>query len=349
MYIYNLSGTEIGDYAMIRRKKMVVKRYSRRHEKIRQRLVYIIVAALCLVGIVYQRFGIYNNANKLGRVGSLITVNDVNMHLYTTGTGELPIVFTSNIGQTMPYADTYPLHSVLAHETSIAVYDKPGYGWSDFTSAPRDIDTIVGEIHTLLEESELTKPFIYVAHGMGSFEALRYAQLYPEDVAGIVLIDGTSPSFGAEFNNIMIIESFMINGARNVGLLRLMQNTEYVNSLLCMNQNLPDSIKLLSRGINLEKIWNRNIIAEKLKVPENAQTILDAGDIGDIPLRIITSKGNPYSNWSRSQNSMRSLSTDFIQYHIEGSVDYIENSDVPEILSVIRELSASILEARDDY
>lgn len=334
---------------MIRRKKMVVKRYSRRHEKIRQRLVYIIVASLCLLGIIYQKLGIYNNADKLGRVGSLITVNDVNMHLYTTGTGDLPVVFTSTIGQTMPYADTYALHSALANETSVAVYDKPGYGWSDFTSAPRDIDTIVNEIHTLIDESELAKPFVYVAHGMGSFEALRYAQLYPEDVAGIVLIDGASPSFGAEFNNIMIIESFMINGARNVGLLRLMQNTDYVSNLLCMNKQLPDQVKLLSRGINLEKIWNRNIIAEKLKVPENAQVILDEGTIGNIPLRIITSKASPYSNWSRSQNSMRSLSTDFAQYYINGSVDYIENSDVPQILSVIRELSASILEARDDY
>ncbi len=334
---------------MIRRKKMVVKRYSRRHEKIRQRLVYIIIATLLLVGIIYQRLEIYNNADKLGRVGSLMKVNDVNMHLYTAGSGNVPIVFTSDIGQTMPYVDTYNLHSILANETSVAVYDKPGYGWSDYTSAPRDIDTIVDEIHTLLDESELPKPFIYVAHGMGSFEALRYAQRYPEDIAGIVLIDGASPSFGAEFNNIMIVESFMINGARNIGLLRLAQNTDYVSKLLCMNALLPEQLKILSKGINLERIWNRNIIAEKLKVPENAQTILDGGDLGDIPLRIITSEASPYSNWSKSQNSMRSLSTDFAQYFMSGSVDYIENQDVPQILSVIEELLASIRESREDY
>lgn len=349
MCLNKLSRSRLGDYAMIRRKKMVVKKYSRRHEKIRKRLVYIIIASLLLVGIIYQNLGIYNNVDKLGRVGSLIEVNGVNMHLYTAGNGDLPIVFTSDIGQTMPYIDTYNLHSSLANETSVAVYDKPGYGWSDYTSAPRDIDTIVDEIHTLFEESELSKPFIYVAHGMGSFEAIRYAQLYPDDVAGIVLIDGASPSFGAEFNNIMIVESFMINGARNVGLLRLGQNTDYVSRLLCMNNELPEHLKLLSRGINLEKLWNRNIISEKLKVPENAQTILDDGDLGDIPLRIITSEASPYSNWGKSQNSMRSLTTDFAQYYMTGSVDYIENQDVPQILSVINELLASIREARENY
>ena len=334
---------------MMRRKKMVVKNYSRRYEKMRKRLVYIIVVSILLVGVIYQSIGTYNQADQLGRVGSLIEVDGINMHLYTNGTGELPVVFASDIGQTMPYVDTYKLHSQLANNTMVAVYDKPGYGWSDYTSAPRDIDTIVNEIHTLIDQSDLPKPFIYVAHAMGSFEALRYAQLYPEDVAGVVLIDGASPTFGAEFNNIMIVESFMINAARNVGLLRLAQNTDYVKGLLCPNLNLPDHLILLSKGINLEKIWNRNIISEKLKVPENAQKILDTGSIGDIPLRIITSEANPYSNWSKSQNTMRSLSTDVSQTKIAGSVDYIENKDVPAILSVIYELMASIHENQENY
>lgn len=334
---------------MIRRKKMVVKNYSRRYERLRKRLIYIIGLSILLIGVIYQRVGTYRQADQLGRVGSLIEVNGVNMHLYTNGTGDLPVVFTSDIGQTMPYVDTYNLHSALSESTAVAVYDKPGYGWSDYTSASRDIDTIVNEIHTLIDQSDLPKPFIYVAHAMGSFEALRYAQLYPEDVAGIVLIDGFSPSFGADFNNIMIVESLMLNGARNVGLLRLAQNTDYVSSLLCSNRDLPDHLKLLSTGISLEKLWNRNIIAEKLKVPENAQTILDAGDIGDIPLRIITSEASPYSNWPKSQRSMYALSTDVSQSYISGSVDYIENKDVPAILSVINELMTSIRENQENY
>ena len=122
-----------------------------------------------------------------------------------------------------------------------------------------------------------------------------------------------------------------------------------MKGLLCPNLNLPDHLILLSKGINLEKIWNRNIISEKLKVPENAQKILDTGSIGDIPLRIITSEANPYSNWSKSQNTMRSLSTDVSQTKIAGSVDYIENKDVPAILSVIYELMASIHENQENY
>lgn len=333
---------------MNRGKKIKVKRYKWRTEKQKRRLMYLTIFSVILVGAVYQLLGIYSNADKLGRVGSLIEVNGVNMHLYTAGNGDVPVVFTANIGATVPYVETYPLHSKLAETTSIAVYDKPGYGWSDCTKASRDIDTIVSEVHTLLEKSNIDKPFILVAQGMGSFEVLRYAQLYPEDVDGIVLIDGASPKFGADFNNIMIIEAFMINASRNVGLLRLASGTDYVKSTLSLNPDLAPNLTDLNIGIGLEKVWNRNIIAEKLKVPDNAQKIIDFGDIGDIPLRVITSKANPYSNWNRSQSSLSSLSTNFKQYFIEGSVDYIEEKDVPEILEVINSLIEEIKIARDE-
>lgn len=334
---------------MIKNRKIVVKRYNRQREKLQKKLVSLLILITILVGAAYQWYGVYSNANKLGRVGSLVEVDGVNMHLFTAGTGDIPVVFTSNIGLTVPYAETYLLHSEISKDTTTLVYDKPGYGWSDLTSAPRDINQITSEIHTLLNKSGQTEPAIFVAHGMGSLEVLRYAQLYPDEVAGIVLIDGAAPTFCESFNNIMIIESFMVNAARNTGLLRLFKGMDYVENTLSLNADLPDDIKRLNMGIGLEKVWNRNIIAEKLKVPENAKVILEGGDLGDIPLRIITSEANPYSSWSRSQANMKKLSTNASQIFIEGSVDYIENKDVDTILTVIRDLLTEIHEEREDY
>lgn len=334
---------------MIRSQKMVVGTYSRTSKKDKKRLMYLIIACIILSGIIYQIVGIYRNASRLGRVGTLIEVNDVNMHLYTNGTGDIPVVFTSDIGLTTPYVEMQPIHSVIAEKTSIAVYDKPGYGWSGLTGAPRDIDTITEEIHTLLNTAGQTKPFILVAHGMGSLEVLRYAQRYPEDVAGIVLIDGAAPSFCSEFNNIMIVESFLTNMSRNLGLLRLMSGTSSVQNMLNPNNDLPEDLKALNIGIGLEKTWNRNIIAEKLNVPDNAKIILEGGDLGDIPLRVITSEANLYSNWAKTQRSLLALSTNSSQSYIAGSTEYIESQDVENITTVIEELIASIQEAREEY
>lgn len=338
---------------------MKIKKTSRQKEKLKKRLVPLTIIGAIIIGIIYQQLSIYYSASHLGRMGRLINVNGVDMHLYEAGTSDLPIVFTANIGSNAPYVDLYPLHSTLSENNRVMVYDKPGYGWSDYTSISRDIDTICKEIHTLLhsddipgDEDTYLEPFIYVAQGMGALEAIRYAQLYPEDVAGIVFIEGTSPSFLADYNNIMIIESFLVNALRNTGVLRLMGRTNFALNALGDNPELSDKLRNLNKGIGLEKNWNRNVISEKLKVSENAEVVLanmPEDSLGDLPIRVITSESNTYTTWARTQKSLLNLSTDSQQYMIEGSTAIIEEKDVPTILSAIEELVAHIHELNEDY
>lgn len=338
---------------------MKIKKTSRKKEKFKKRLVPLVIIGILILGILYQQFSIYYHASHLGRMGRLIEVNGVNMHLYESGTGNIPIVFTADIGSNVPYVDLYPLHNALSEDYRVMVYDKPGYGWSDYTSNSRDIDSIVKEIHTLLhsddipgDEDTYLKPFVYVAQGMGALEAIRYAQLYPEDVAGIVFIEGTSPSFLADYNNIMIIESFLTNALRNTGLLRLMSGTKFTANTLNDPSELSASLRALNKGIGLEKTWNRNIISEKLNIPDNAEVVLaDLGEekLGDLPICVITSQSNTYTTWSRTQQALLALSTDSKQILVEGSTNQIEAKDVPTMLSGIKDLIAHIYELRDDY
>ena len=338
---------------------MKIKKTSRKKEKFKKRLVPLTIIGAIVIGVLYQQLAIYYHASNLGRMGRLVDVNGVNMHLYDSGSSDLPIVFTGTIGSNTPYVDLYPLHQTLSSNHRVMVYDRPGYGWSDYTSAPRDLDTICKEIHTLLhsedipgDEDTYLEPFIYVAQGMGALEAIRYTQLYPEDVAGIVFIEGTSPSFCADYNNIMIIESFLMNAARNTGLLRLIRNSNLVANTFNDNMELSNELRALNKGIGLEKSWNRNMIAEKLNLSDNAELILsDLGDdkLGDLPIRVITSESNVYTTWSRTQRALLSLSSDAKQYFVEGSTTTIESKDVPTMLTAIDELIAHIYELRDDY
>ncbi len=338
---------------------MKIKKTSRRKEKVKKRLVPLTILGIIILGIVYQQLSIYYSASHLGRMGYLIEVNGVNMHLYDSGADTLPIVFTADIGSNVPYVDLYPIHNALAQHNRVMVYDKPGYGWSDYTSTSRDIDSIVEEIHTLLhskdipgDEDTYLEPFIYVAQGMGALEAIRYAQLYPEDVAGIVFIEGTSPSFLANYNNIMIIESFLINILRNTGILRLMGGTNFVASTLNDPSELAPELRALNKGIGLEKNWNRNVIVEKLSVSDNAEIVLAAlGEekLGDLPIRVITSEANIYTTWKQNQRALLDLSTDSKQFIIEGSTKQIEEKDLPTILTAIEELIVHVQEIRENY
>ncbi len=328
---------------MVKNKKMVLGKYGKNQKINKAIFLYLSLIFLFIIGYLYQTFSVYADADQYGRVGKLADINGYNMHLYTSsGKSDLSLVFTSNIGASVPYTEMYPIFSKLPDEFSKAVYDKPGYGWSDLTKEARDIDTIVSEIHEVLHNAEYPFPIIFVAHSMGSLEAIRYAQLYPEEVAGIVLIDGAAPDFCSKFNNIMIVESFLINGIRNVGALRLLSDTEMVQKTLNPNPSLPHELRLLNTGIGLEKIWNRNMIEEKLKLSNNAKVILEHGTLGNIPLRIITSKANPYGSWQASQTNMLSLSTNSLQTYINGSVNVIELSDIDTIIRVIKELAIEL-------
>jgi len=338
---------------------MKIKKTSRKKENFKKRLVPLTIIGAIIIGILYQQLAIYYNASNLGRMGRLVDINGVNMHLYETGNSDIPIVFTSNIGSNVPFVDLYPLHNALSINHHVMVYDKPGYGWSDYTSASRDIDTICEEIHALLHSNDIPgdedtylKPFIYVAQGMGALEAIRYAQLYPEDVAGIVFVEGASPSFCADYNNIMIIESFLINATRNIGLLRLLSNSNFVSNSFNDNADLSHDLRELNKGMGLEKNWNRNAIAEKIKLSDNAEVILASlGDkkLGDLPIRVITSEANTYANWNRTQKALLGLSSDSMQYFVKGSESFIETNDVPTILMAIEELVTHIHELREDY
>ncbi len=72
--------------------------------------------------------------------GKLVTVNGHEMHVFIEGKGEDVLVFMSGNGTACPTLDFKPLWALLTNKYKIAVIERFGYGWSDATSNPRDID-----------------------------------------------------------------------------------------------------------------------------------------------------------------------------------------------------------------
>lgn len=73
-------------------------------------------------------------------------------------------------------------------------FDRPGRAKNLPTNAPRDACTIATEQRALLQSLNLKPPYILVGHSLGGLYQYAFAKLYPEDVAGIVLLDPTPPN-----------------------------------------------------------------------------------------------------------------------------------------------------------
>jgi len=110
------------------------------------------------------------------------------------GSGGTPIVLISGLSHGM---DTFNrVAPELARTLTVIVYDRPGYGASTGPSRAVDAQSQVEDLAAVLKSSQVRGPYILVGHSTGGFIAELYAAQHPDDVAGMVLEDVRTATFG---------------------------------------------------------------------------------------------------------------------------------------------------------
>ncbi len=269
----------------------------------KKKLVALILAAILFMGILYEYIGEWLDKNNYPSVGRIVPVNGHNMHIFAKGSGDSTVVFASGWKIPCPYADFYPLWSEISKYTRIAVYDRPGYGWSDVTNVPRGIDNIAQEIHELLKMSGEKPPYILVGHSIGSLEVIRFAQRYPNEVKGVVLIDGSNPDMYSDVNMAksstrlyirVKLSNLAIYISNRIGLTRLLFRCGlYSSTSLSTARNnwasAPLGLKNLDAMMFLRLYNNKNQVDEGVNKELNASKVASNRHL-NIPLTILTSQ-----------------------------------------------------------
>ena len=79
--------------------------------------------------------------------------------------------------------------------TRACVYDRPGTATGDHLSRsdaapqPRTAADVVADLHSMLHDSGEPGPYVLVAHSIGGLFARLFATTFPDEVAGLVLVD----------------------------------------------------------------------------------------------------------------------------------------------------------------
>lgn len=121
--------------------------------------------------------------------GKLVDVGGYRLHLNCTGNGDPAVVLIAGGGDfSFDWGLVQPDISRFARVCS---YDRAGLAWSDPGPTPRTMRQEAFELHTLLRTAQVQAPYILVGHSVGGLIARVYAQQYPREVAGMVLIDPT--------------------------------------------------------------------------------------------------------------------------------------------------------------
>ncbi len=157
--------------------------------------------------MLFAAIGSASDPHRPPPLGKLIDVGGYRVHLYCTGTGS-PTVIVAGGGFSFDWGLVQPQ---VAKFTRICTYDPSGTAWSDpfpalsdgnkGSAPPQRVPACserVEELHKLLKNASIQGPYVVVGFSIGGLYGRLYAHNYPEDAAGMVIVDHAFIDAGSE-------------------------------------------------------------------------------------------------------------------------------------------------------
>ncbi len=126
-------------------------------------------------------------------IGDHLQVGSRRLWVHHSGDGEPAVTFVAGGGAMG--LDYLLSQQQVAELTSCLIYDRAGTGWSDDADLPRSAQEVTDELHDLLQLVGMQPPHILVGHSLGGAYVHRYAQRFPTEVAGLLLVEPAHPDW----------------------------------------------------------------------------------------------------------------------------------------------------------
>ena len=303
---------------------MSVQAHRHLRSRTRRWLLYPLFAVLLLaaVGGGYETVREAVDANAYPMAGRLIDVGGHRLHLHCTGSGSPTVVlqpgagdFSSVMGWIAP---------AVASDTRVCVYDRAGRGWSEPADSPQDATKIAADLHTLLQRGDVPGPYVLVGHSFGGLYVLTYADRYPDEVAGMVLVDSTNPAKEADPGQARAYDagsyddatgrlSALAAASARVGLVRLIGVGAF--SYGGLPPQSRDEVRAGTSTADYASGW----IDEFVQANASGEEAALLTDFGDKPLVVLTAGAETDATHNAAQKKLAALSTNSSHRTIEGA------------------------------
>ncbi|WP_448138482.1 alpha/beta fold hydrolase [Sphingobacterium siyangense] len=316
-----------------------------------------LIILLLIVGFIFERVS-RKNADKITPDGNFAEVANNRLHYYKKGNAGPTVVFETAFDPA-GHLQWYHIQQQLPISYTSFSYDRSGILWSERGQNPKSGEKMAEELHTLLEKSNVPKPYILVGHSFGGTLVRFFVNQYPQDVAGVILVDSQCPDDKKYLSPELFrmvnqgLPGRFLKFANTFGLARLMfkgmfpveKQYKYQNSIMpALLYKSADAV--LEEQDHMESIKNE---AAKIR------------SFGTIPLLVLTAtdperydssikdkklKLEMINAWVKMQKDFLRLSTDSKQILVPNSGHYI-NQDNPEVVEkVINNMVDKILQVK---
>ena len=283
--------------------------------------------------------------------GKLVDVGGYKMHLHGMGDGPTVVLEAGVMDFHISWAK---VQAEIAKFARVYSYDRAGLGWSETSPHPRTSEVIAEELHTLLEKAGANGPYILVGHSYGGIHVRAFARKYPNEVAGMVLVDSSHEDQNSHLSNVTTGG----NGAFNkqfrtyslmssLGLLALLPAS-------IPNRGFPDNAYKQYQTILATTKYFDSAIAEMSSTFKDLPK-LENGELGNLPLVVIRQgrmdetarqmglndrqKKRLEQTWETLQKELAALSSNSREIVASDSGHYIQLDQHELVVEAIRSLT----------
>lgn len=276
-------------------------------------LPVFVILQIAAVGGIYETVQEHGDAAHLAAGGQLYDVNGHRMWMSCAGTGGPTVVLESGLGEPSAPMSAWIAPDVAA-QTRVCVYDRSGYGRSEPGEARSSGDSTVADLHTLLEVAGEAGPFVLAGHSTGAVYVRLFADAYPDDVAGVVLLDGQSPDVMAE---LPVFPAFYAGFRRVEALVPTLARFGVARLAARLGgSDLPEPQRTESGATWSTPAHFRTLRDEFAALPSALDAAHDAAPLGDIPLVVVTAVKDAEDGWAPLQDALATLSTDSVHLRL---------------------------------
>src|SRR5438309_12309 len=274
----------------------------------RRLVLYPLFVVLVVAGVAggYETIQDQVDRSATAMPGHLVDVGGHRLYVHCTGSGSPTVVLVSGLAETSVYWDGW-IAPAVAQNTTVCSYDRAGQGWSDPPASPQDGAAVATDLHTLLDRAQIPGPYVLVGHSTGGVYVRVFAARYPDQVAGMVLLDSQPneaftglPDFPSQYSAIRRASALFPSLAR-LGVFRL------------VNQLAPDPLPIPTRDEERAAISTANLNRiQRDEFAELPMTLTEAAaltTLGDRPLIVVTAVKGAQAGGLPLQDRMTGLSS----------------------------------------